>query len=184
MPCAAGSYREETSLSTDETRATCSPCEAGKYQPDEAKPTCLPCTAGHFCTESSTAPIPCGSVALYCPIQSSIVNAALSGYYTTPTSAAEGQRVDQIPCEAGFACVGGVREECVEGSTYQPNPSQTSCLTCSTCPTGTYMINSCTSTSDTECGDCLAGTASMGGTATECTACTAYGEYSDKNLAR
>ena len=46
------------------------------------------------------------------------------------------------------------------------------------------MINACTPTTETLCGDCLARTASIGGTVTECTACTADGEYSDKNLAR
>ena len=40
------------------------------------------------------------------------------------------------------------------------------------------MINACTPTTETECGDCLAGTASIGGTVTECTPCNVDGKYS------
>ena len=40
------------------------------------------------------------------------------------------------------------------------------------------MISACTPTTETQCGDCLAGTASMGGAATVCTQCNVDGKYS------
>ena len=174
MPCFPGSFRSETSLSTDESRKSCDPCVAGRYQGDGGKEDCSACPEGYFCIESSTAPIQCGSVALYCPTESPIVNAATSGYYTTPTSAPAENRVAQQRCEAGFACVGGVREECVEGSTYQSNHSQTSCITCSTCPAGTYETSACTTMSDTVCEPCPAGFACLEGVKASCTASSTY----------
>ena len=183
MPCSPGSFRSETSLSTDESRKSCDSCVAGRYQGDGGKEDCSACPEGYFCTESSTAPIQCGSVALYCPTESPIVNAATSGYYTTPTSSPAENRVAQQRCEAGFACVGGVREECIEGSTYQSDPSQSSCLSCSTCPAGTYENSACTTTTNTACEPCLAGSASIGGTSAICTPCTGDGQYSETDSA-
>ena len=174
MPCSPGSFRSETSLSTDESRKSCEPCKAGRYQGHGGKEDCSACPQGYFCTESSIAPILCGSVALYCPTESPIVNAATSGYYTTPTSAPAENRVAQQRCEAGFACVGGVREECVEGSTYQSNHSQSSCLTCSMCPAGTYETSACITTSDTVCEPCPPGFACLDGVKASCTATATY----------
>ena len=75
--------------------------------------------------------------------------------------------------------MGGVKSECIEGSTYQSNPTQTFCLTCSTCPAGTYETSACTTTADTVCESCLAGSASSGGASAVCTPCTGDGQYSE-----
>ena len=83
VPCPSGSARDEKDA-TEESRSKCEACTAGKYQPDEGKAACLDCPAGQFCPKSSTAPIKCGSVGLFCPPNSSIVEAATSGYYTVP----------------------------------------------------------------------------------------------------
>ncbi|GMI40345.1 hypothetical protein TrCOL_g12999 [Triparma columacea] len=110
-----------------------------------------------------------------------MVQAASSGYYTTPTDTDEDKRVGEQPCEAGSACVGGMKTACTEGSTYQPSTSQSSCEVCSTCAAGKVMTSECTTTSDTVCGDCLAGTASSGGSLTECEICTGNGKFSDSD---
>jgi hypothetical protein len=184
VPCAPGSSREDSEDSSDESRAKCITCPAGRFQPNERQESCLPCTAGHFCPESSTAPVPCGSVALYCPPESPIVIAVSPGYFTTPeTGDTLLVRDGEEPCPAGFACTGGRKNECVAGSTYQPEPSKSSCLTCSSCPAGTYETSACTIMSDTVCANCLAGSASMGITATACDSCTGEGEYSDTDRA-
>ena len=83
----------------------------------------------------------------------------------------------------GTFSTGGADEcsVCTEGTTSEMGAA--GCSTCSTCSTGRYMINTCTPTADTQCKDCLAGTVSMGGDATECTSCTKRGEYSDSDKA-
>ena len=45
------------------------------------------------------------------------------------------------------------------------------------------MISACSPTAETQCGDCLAGSASMGITTTACDSCTGEGEYSDTDRA-
>ncbi|GMH64900.1 hypothetical protein TrRE_jg6983, partial [Triparma retinervis] len=79
------------------------------------------------------------------------------------------------------------QSECAscEAGKFQSDEAKESCNECQPghfCP-ASYMISTCTPTSKTECGDCLAGTVSTGGTVTECTSCTADGEYSDTDLA-
>ena len=175
MPCAPGSSREDSEDSSDESRAKCITCPAGRFQPNERQESCLPCTAGHFCPESSTAPVPCGSVALYCPPESPIVIAVSPGYFTTPeTGDTLLVRDGEEPCPAGSACTGGRKNECVAGSTYQPEPSKSSCLTCSTCPAGTYETSACTTTSDTVCEPCPAGFACLEGVKGSCTPSSTY----------
>ena len=175
VPCAPGSSREDSEDSSDESRAKCITCPAGRFQPNERQESCLPCTAGHFCPESSTAPVPCGSVALYCPPESPIVIAVSPGYFTTPeTGDTLLVRDGEEPCPAGFACTGGRKNECVAGSTYQPEPSKSSCLTCSSCPAGTYETSACTATSDIVCEPCPAGFACLEGVKASCTASSTY----------
>ena len=103
---------------------------------------------------------------------------AKAGYKPTQDHKGEEQ------CPAGKYSTGGADEcsECGDGETSGAGAA--GCSTCASCATGKYMIKACTPTTETECGDCLAGTVSTGGTVTECTSCTADGEYSDTDLAR
>ena len=103
---------------------------------------------------------------------------AKAGYKPTADRKGEEQ------CQAGKYSTGGADEclQCGEGETSSAGAA--GCSTCATCATGRYMIKACTSTSETLCGACLAGTASIGGAVTECTPCNVDGKYSEKNLAR
>ena len=87
-------------------------------------------------------------------------------------------RKGEEQCPAGKYSTGGADEclQCGEGETSSAGAA--GCSTCATCATGRYMINACTPTTETLCGDCLAGTASIGGTVTECTPCNVDGKYS------
>ncbi|GMI16763.1 hypothetical protein TrLO_g12393 [Triparma laevis f. longispina] len=155
---------------------SCVPCVAGKFQPDSGKTFCLECTQGHFCPKASTAPIPCGSASLYCPTSSEIVQAATAGSYTLPaTEETTAVRNGQQPCEAGYACVGGIKTSCVAGSTFQTQTGQTTCQSCAVCGAGKFIASTCTTTSNTDCEDCAMGTfintASTSISDTECEEC-------------
>ncbi|GMI07372.1 hypothetical protein TrLO_g7543 [Triparma laevis f. longispina] len=103
-PCRQGSYQP------DPSKSTCLSCPAGKYQLNPGNDTCADCTVGHFCPERTVNPIPCGSAALYCPLNSDIVQAVKEGNYST--GGTEIKRHGEAICEAGFACNGGVKSSC------------------------------------------------------------------------
>ena len=131
------------------------------------------------------APIPCGSAALFCPSESPSVSVATSGYYTTPdTDDATSVRESQQPCEAGFACVGGKKTKCKLGKTYQEDATKSSCLTCSTCPSGTFKTSGCTTTSNTVCEPCPAGSACLDETKISCSSRLRYQPEGSKSSCR
>jgi len=86
-------------------------------------------------------------------------------------------------CTPGTFSVGGsdTCESCGEDET-SVEEGAAGCSNCATCTAGRYKIASCTSTTATQCGDCSAGQASMGGEATACTECNGPGQYSDEAL--
>ena len=73
------------------------------------------CTAGYYCPEASTGPqqAACGigpnPVRYYCPAGTSTRVLVSDGYYTTPESAAETHRLDQVACTELYACFNGTR---------------------------------------------------------------------------
>ncbi|GMI51445.1 hypothetical protein TeGR_g4058, partial [Tetraparma gracilis] len=152
-------------------QSTCVACTAGSYQDDQGKLACTPCPAGHFCPEASTTFIECGSVSLYCPTNSTSVKAAASGSYTTPVDADETARTGEAVCEAGFACVGGIKTSCDDGFS---NPGSSKCEFCGP---GKYMHEAEDSTKD--CVGCQAGKYSETGSNSieGCLTC-GIGEYS------
>ena len=102
---------------------------------------------------------------------------AKAGY--KPTSDRKGEE----QCSAGTYSTGAAEdcEQCASGETSGEGAA--GCSTCATCAAGRYLINTCTPFSETECGECLAGTASIGGSVTECESCNEDGKYSNTNLA-
>ena len=104
----------------------------------------------------------CGSTALFCPLSSSKMTIASEGHFTTPIDSPSTTRSSESPCPAGYACLGGVKTECITLTSFQPVGGQALCSSCSTCAVGEFISASCTTTSDTGCSDCPAGTSGDG----------------------
>ena len=136
------------------------------------------CEEGYFSDDGLTCKL-CDGEGQFSDVNgASFCKTAKAGYKPTTDRKGEEQ------CQAGTYSTGGANEcsECGDGETSSAGAA--GCSTCASCAAGKYMISACTPDTETECGDCLAGTVSAGGGVTECTACTAEGEYSDTDLAR
>ncbi|GMH71426.1 hypothetical protein TrLO_g3888 [Triparma laevis f. longispina] len=93
---------------------------------------------------------------------------------TKPTSNRQGVE----NCPAGTFSVGGANQCTVcDVGNYSTSGGVVGCIAMSTCGAGRYITTPSTSVTDTQCGDCVAGKATMGGDATSCTDC---GTYSDE----
>ncbi|GMI02681.1 hypothetical protein TrVE_jg6925 [Triparma verrucosa] len=84
-----------------------------------------------------------------------------------------------VLCAAGKFSGGGLAycQDCAEG-TFSGQGALT-CSAKSICPPGHKVVVQSTVVSDTVCGLCEAGTASMGGSASSCVKCDGEGEYTD-----
>lgn len=140
----------------------CGDCSAGKASIGGSETECAACVGNG--TYSDT------DLATFC-------KTAKAGYKPTEDRKGEEQ------CLEGAFSTGGAKDctACSDGETSGRGAA--GCSRCATCAVGRYMIISCSPITDTTCGDCLAGTSSMGGDATECTSCTKAGEYSDTDKA-
>ncbi|GMI07365.1 hypothetical protein TrVE_jg10071 [Triparma verrucosa] len=85
---------------------------------------------------------------------------------TKPTS----DRRGVVTCPAGTYSTGGAEEcsGCESGEIS--NAGAAGCRNCAACGLGKYQ-NAETASTETQCGDCVAGKASMGGAVNECTLC-------------
>ena len=151
------------SACTPTTETQCGDCLAGTASMGGAATECTQCSVDGKYSVSDNA---------------SFCLTAKAGYKPRDDRKGEEQ------CPAGQYSTGGADDcsECGEGETSSAGAA--GCSTCATCATGRYMISACTPTTETLCGACLAGTASIGGAVTECTPCNVDGKYSEKNLAR
>ncbi|GMH90277.1 hypothetical protein TrST_g7328 [Triparma strigata] len=120
IACRPGSYQPDTS------QASCLACPAGKYQQNSGEDACVDCPAGYFCPERTVNPITCGSAALFCPLNSEIIQSADEVPLSTETTA---KRENQAVCEVGHACVGGVKTKCEDGTWADAGSS-----VCTPCP--------------------------------------------------
>jgi len=148
---------------------TCENCPSGTYSDEIDGIDCKTCPEGFFCPEASPGPLSCGGLSLYCPPGSSEPQNVRTAYYTTPTFASSRTRTGQQPCEQGFQCIGGQREECPEG-TFS-SVEQTSCDDCTLCPPGRFTVANCTRVTDTTCEDCAEGTFQDESGKSECKTC-------------
>jgi hypothetical protein len=115
-------------------------CGAGQYGAtwNLTTSTCSgQCAAGYYCPANSTSStaLQCGSAAFYCPVGSGSATAVSTGYYSTGGGSAAVQTA-QLPCEAGYYCVGGVRSACLAG-TYS-SATQLSSACSAVCPGGYF----------------------------------------------
>ena len=77
-------------------------------------------------------------------------------------------------CPAGTSCSDDVLTSCSPGNTFQPEPTKSFCLECSTCAVGTYKVSNCTTTTDTVCEECPAGSSCLDEVKTSCPALSMY----------
>jgi hypothetical protein len=180
LPCLSGSTFQPDASQT--LCKSCSNCPLGEVMTADCTITtdrqCSPCVAPTY-SNDGTACNQCDGEGKYNDEDgAAFCKTAKAGY--KPKENRKGEEI----CPAGTYSTGGADEcsDCGDGETSGAGAA--GCSTCASCATGKYMIKACTPTSETECGDCLAGTVSTGGAVTECTSCTADGEYSDTDLAR
>ena len=156
--CAAGTKIKEASTSTSD--AVCEDCPEGKYS-NGALTACQDCYGGGWYADKP---------------KSSVCKTAPAGH--KPNTDRTG--IDK--CPSGTFSV-GASDDCDSCKEDETSPEGAAgCSTCATCAVGRYKIADCTSTTATQCGDCPAGQASMGGEATACTECNRPGQYSDTPL--
>ena len=85
-------------------------------------------------------------------------------------------RLQDEDCSAGtYSDDDNSCKACVDGSTWQNEIKQNTCKLCATCGDGQQVSSACTTTTNTVCEDCSAGTYESDGT---CTVCTS-GTYQD-----
>ena len=186
-PCVAPTFSDdgltckqcdgEGKYNDEDGAAFCKTVKAG-YKPTEDRKGEEQCPAGTY-TDDGVACKTCEAEGQYSDEDgAAYCKTAKAGYKPTLDHKAEER------CPAGKYSTGGTNacSDCGDGETSGAGAA--GCSTCASCATGRYMIKACTPTSETECGDCLAGTVSTGGTVKQCTSCTADGEYSDTDLAR
>ncbi|GMH83062.1 hypothetical protein TrST_g8014 [Triparma strigata] len=156
-PCRQGSYQNATS------RTKCLSCPAGKYQEDPGQDACVDCPAGYFCPERTVNPIACGSKALYCPLNSGVVQVVSDGYYSI--GGTEITRHGEAICDAGTFCIGGVKSSCDSNGQYADELGLSACKSSpagkkptadrqsiESCPVGRYS-----SGGSDACTECMAG---------------------------
>jgi len=159
--------------------STCTTCAVGKRKVADCSPgeetVCEDCTAGKASMGGdATSCTECSSGGLYSDTDNaSFCKTAPAG--KKPTGDRQGVEV----CPAGTFSTGAVDacNACGPGETSDAGAA--GCRTCATCGLGKYQIAECTSEVETQCGDCVAGKASMGGAVSECTRCDKPGEYSE-----
>jgi len=82
---------------------------------------CVECEIGYYCTSHPGKPtdyhnqFECGSVDVFCPNGSSKPPPVRKGYYSIGGDNRNTTRQNEVLCEPGFYCVGGVKRSCRAG---------------------------------------------------------------------
>ncbi|GMH74227.1 hypothetical protein TL16_g06408 [Triparma laevis f. inornata] len=157
----------------------CTQCIAGKYAAFGAS-SCSDCGGeGQFSSSAGAASCSTAAVGTKPNLsrndQTGLPFCKTAPAGTKPTPDRQGTEI----CSPGKYSIGG-NDECSEcGVGKTSDAGAIGCRTCATCGLGKYQIAECTANTETECGDCVAGKASMGGTVSECARCDGPGEYSE-----
>ena len=167
----------------------CLPCGVGEYS-SEGAGFCSTVKAGHRANDEHTNQE-------VCPMKTFSTGATQScsvctdGGHSKPGSAScdrcstgsyyEEEANQCLACPVGTASLSGAPnidgcDACVAGETYQSEIGQAICLPCSTCGLGEEVGLGCTVTSDTECTQCEAAYAGLGGD-DSCQLCSGEREY-------
>ncbi|GMH72674.1 hypothetical protein TrLO_g13389, partial [Triparma laevis f. longispina] len=157
--CVSGKYNLQNSASS------CQPCEPGSVPNSGTGATdCTPCTAGKFAAFGASDCSDCDGDGKYSDHDGA---AACS---TAPAGKKPNSARNYIePCSAGKFSLGGATD-CIEcRSDETSSGGAAGCSKCTTCDAGKFKISDCTPDTETQCGECLKGTASMGGDTSSCT---------------
>jgi hypothetical protein len=155
--CPLGSY------CTAGVRTVCGAGQFGSAQNLTTSTCSGQCSAGYYCPANSTSSTAaqCGSAAVYCPVGSGSPTSVSTGYYSFGGASASVQTA-QLPCEAGYFCVGGVRSPCPAG-TYSSSVQRTTLCT-DLCQAGYFCPSASSSATVFQCGSadkyCPAGSGS------------------------
>ena len=128
------------------------------------------CPLGHACSGGDM--ITCSNEGEYADVKG-LKACKLAPAGTIPNP----DRTDLVNCTPGSYSIGG-KSECSTCDIGKfSSMAACGCASCSTCGAGKFIKSICTSSTDSECGECPAGAASFGGSTT-CIGCVYPGEYS------
>ena len=101
---------------------------------------CFICSSGYYCPGGLSAPVQCSYTT--CP----------AGYWIFPSCTSSTNGICNF-CRSGTYCEGGTTAyyDCTDGSTYQNQQGQSSCLPCSVCGSGLYRSTQCSVSANTQC---------------------------------
>ena len=91
---------------------------------------------GYYCVAGTTAAVPCGSAAVYCPQGSAAPMAVLAGYFSAGGANTTVQN-QQNQCPSGSYCFNGTQYACPAG-TYRATVGASSLSGCIVCPAGYF----------------------------------------------
>ncbi|GMH66854.1 hypothetical protein TL16_g04527 [Triparma laevis f. inornata] len=172
--CGPGFYADQISHTCKELASTsCLPCPPGTIPTGYS---CNQCEKGKYGEFGATSCTLCDGEGQYAD-ELGLAACKTAPARMKPTTNHQGVE----DCAAGTYSVGGANEcsKCRSGETSAAGAA--GCSTCAVCEPGKYKILDCTTDTETQCGDCLKGQASMGGEATSCTECDSDGKYSDED---
>ncbi|GMH64272.1 hypothetical protein TrST_g3627 [Triparma strigata] len=163
---------------------TCATCGLGKYQTAECSPIeetqCEDCVAGKASFGGAVSECTtCSGDGKYSDTVGASNCKTASAGHKPKADSTSGLMTSEEQCGAGKYSTGAA-EDCTScGSGETSDAGAAGCRTCATCGLGKYQIAECTANSETQCEDCVAGKASMGGAVSECASCNGPGEYSE-----
>jgi len=118
------------SVAPNTTSHQCASCAAGTYQPDEAQLSCMPCEPGSYCRKGASAALPCESGSY-----SAAAGLASNDECTPcpPGSACTTGATAPTACNPGSAAITSGLGSCVPCSpgVYQNETNATACKPCS-----------------------------------------------------
>ncbi|GMI34775.1 hypothetical protein TeGR_g6673, partial [Tetraparma gracilis] len=171
--CEAGTFF--TGVGAD----ACTECEAGTWS-GEGEASCQECQAGkagHRANDEHTDQEVCPMNTFSFGATQNCSRCTNGGHSKAGSASCdrcstgtyyEAEASQCLPCPVGTASLSGAPDidgcdACVAGETYQSEIGQAICLPCSTCGLGEEVGLGCTVTSDTECTQCEAAYAGLGG---------------------
>ena len=151
-------------MSSSEGLSSCTFCGPGK-RADPSTNRCEECAAGTSSAGGSDVCMACDATVGFV----SNIEGQSSCAFCGPGKRADPSTNECEECAAGKSSVGG-SDYCnsCSDTEYQPGTSSPTCIPCSVCNLGEFVVSSCSATVDVECNTCSAGKSSTGDECQEC----------------